>query len=124
MSELDRLRAELEYTSQRGEELSRQLANAETEYGSPVNTETINDIISGVADVLRRGGNSGLADRYLSAFHRFMSAGRETRAAIAREDDNAGEHWEATDDLGEEFERIASEVSAWLDDKLSEGQPS
>lgn len=97
------MQAELEYTAQRAEELREKV------YGGQVNNETINDAIAGVAEVLRRGGSSDLADRYQAAFHRISaSAAGETHSG---------------DDDGEEFERIAVEVAAWLDYKMGEGKP-
>ena len=125
MAEQDRIAAELQYVSQRTEELGREMREAEKAYGGPVNDDNVDGVVDELTNAVRRSGNVELANRYTAAFHRFMSAGRAARAAIGRNDEDTGDKLcEAMNEAQEDFERIQSEVATWLDYAIDERKPS
>ena len=116
----DALRAESAYLSARIRELEDEMSQRARDLGIPALTEDSALVeLEGVADALRSHGNSALATKYAAAYENFKTYAGRLEMAIAVDiiDEEARD---AMSDAEEQFERVASEVTAWFDKHIDE----
>jgi histidinol dehydrogenase len=103
-----------EYLRSRKREISDEPAQSAQDLEVAVTDETVPIMRDGVAEAVRASGNSALAREYSAAFDTFMATSQRVREKI-----NAGivdqAACDAMNDAHERFERIDTEVGAWLD---------
>jgi hypothetical protein len=112
----DATAAELEYLKARELELMEQNLNLEKQLGMHLDRTTAGQVVREIADALRRSGNETLAVKYVSAFDRWQIAHDACLQRIALGEVSAPVQ-DAMDDALDEFERVAAEANAWLDEK-------
>ena len=120
--DVNAIRAESAYLSSRIRELEDEMSQRAQDLGLPAVSEDIAQMeLDGVAEALRDSGNSALASKYSAAYETFKTYVTRLEAAIAVEiiDEEARD---AMNDAEEQFERIASEVTAWFDKRSRENR--
>ena len=108
--------AQLEFLLSRILGLRADLQPAAGAIGGPITPENASKIATTVADTLTKAGNSPLAERYQAGWDSYWNAVEDLKRAVRAEDHVVSDMALAVaDDACEDFERIAAEVSTWLD---------